>query len=337
MKKYIFPFVILITILVVIGSFYFFVKLIVNAPQNAASKGKITIENGTSNSNNFKIEDDGDETGYNIKYLSDGKFQEAYHISKSITSDSLSRSLFSQAKEGKSSLTSCFTPENKEESRLVDITFDISGSINSLAEGFASFKDKIMSRINEILRSEQLRPGDHIRVRFLGANTKVVENIKFDFDFVGPDFQCSLIYQRTHNLGIVTLTGISFPVATDDSLILPSQVIEKIREIYDKTIGIKGATGHNTYLVEHLNTIGSDNQLEHYGSVIYILQTDGEFSDVNSNLTNPLNVSLDGGNDKVYFIGLNKKGHVSDLSTEDKMKELFKPINYIKFIDSVNY
>ena len=340
--KIIFSTVILIAILVMAGFFYFFVKSIINLPQNTGNTGKIVIEKEPG-SEDFEIEDNGDENGYyNIKYLdSDGKLQEAYHISKSIVSDPLSRFLHSTAKEGRSPLTSCFTLEKNGGSRLVDITFDTSGSINSLSMGFANFENRVMSRIKEILKNEELRPGDHIRVRFLGANNRVVEENKFDFDFTGPNFECSLLYQRAHDLGIITIKNVSFATSTYDNLTIPSQVFEKIKETYYKTIGIKGAIGDKTPLVEHLNTIVSDNQgeqkLKHFGSVVYILQTDGKYSDENVPLFNPLNVSPGGKDDKVYFIGLDKRGRVTDLRVEDKMKELFKPISYIKFFDSVSY
>lgn len=225
---------------------------------------------------------------YLVKYKADN-FEESFSIDKSAKDTaSLSNHLLELAKSNnRSEYSPFYSSSNQDNSnsykRIVDITLDVSGSVKALASQDPGYYDKVKDKLKNILVQENLKPGDRVRVRFLGANSKVDQ--VYSIDFTGPKFTYTLDYQRASDTGIIGITGYSLeqPDAQDPQV---NATAASVKQLFDKISAkhqevVQGPPGSGTYLIGHLNKIINDNDVyagNRFGSVLYIFLTDGEFN-----------------------------------------------------------
>lgn len=317
---------------------------------------------------------------YIVKYQADN-FEESFEINKSAKDKSSLGGHLLQlvTSNSRNEYSPFYSTSNQNASnsyrRIVDITLDVSGSVKGLANQDPAYYDKVSDKIKNILVQENLKPGDRIRVRFLGAHPN--SNQVYTIDFTGPRFLYDIDYQRAFDRGLITLKGYSLEKpTTQDPLV--NATASSVKELFDAVRSkhqevVQGPAGPGTFLIAHLNTIANDNDVyaeNRFGSVIYILLTDGEFN-IEPSVANKIGVeycfietysschpriidALDKGEilsadrtggsskslsidplvDKVFMVGLNRSGDpLYGQSLESFFKGIFKPITTIKFLD----
>lgn len=169
-----------------------------------------------------------------------------------------------------------FSCDSRENRKLIYIVLDISGSVvNGIGQGYF---DQVISKIRNILSSEVLQPGDQIRIRFMGTNNEMVENI----DFTGPQFSYDPSKNSVQRKNIINLLSYSDKPLTkcqdNANIVSLHDLSEKLRIEYDKRKQNPDQESNISNLLENISSevsIGKDR----FKSVSYILFTDGDSTD----------------------------------------------------------
>lgn len=167
--------------------------------------------------------------------------------------------------------------------RIIDITFDISGSVRDLIKKQPNYRQDILDTLDANLIKENIRPGDRIRIRFLGGNPAIISSSPYSIDFVGPKFTYDINLQRSKNKTLLEIRGYTLDyVPQSNSGLDYARSLKELRDMLkEKYISVTDnpySFGYRTYLVGHLNEIIRQNQNEGFSSILYIMLTDGEFN-----------------------------------------------------------
>ena len=169
-----------------------------------------------------------------------------------------------------------FSCDNRVNRKLLYIVLDISGSVvNGIGQDYFN---QVISKIRTILSSEILKPGDQIRIRFMGTNNEMVENL----DFTGPQFNYDLSKNSVQRKNIINLLGYSDKPLTkcqdNANIVSLRDLSEKLRFEYDKR---KQNPDQESNISNLLENISSEVSIEkdRFKSVSYIIFTDGDSTD----------------------------------------------------------
>lgn len=255
--------------------------------------------------------------------------------------------------------------------KIIDITLDVSGSVRATAASDAEYYDITMARLKEILAGVNMRPGDRVRVRFLGANKFYGGSKTRIIDFSGPQFSYSALYQNFSDRGIINLEGFSLNgeppknSQSDDTARSQAEMTEKVVKLYRDMLSTPQSKDRYTFLLGPLNDIVDDNENAtdyRFNAITYIVLTDGEFN-VEPSFIKTVGVGycdegtytvchqriiqnkdkIIGDNDlslgnpdenKVFFVGLvDDDDPLYKTSLKKMFESIYSPISNIKFLN----
>jgi len=170
--------------------------------------------------------------------------------------------------------------------RVIDITFDLSGSIWDLIRQQPNYRNDILSKLNKQIENADVRPGDLIRVRFLGGHPSFVSEDFITVSFIGPMFNYRPYHDDITNKDFVILRGYTFdydtrkiPGYNDQEIYVSSRSMlqQKLRDIYLDATQRGTNFGGGSSLLSHIDEIIVQNDQQDFNSILYLLFTDGEF------------------------------------------------------------
>ena len=170
-----------------------------------------------------------------------------------------------------------FSCQKRGENKIMYIILDISGSV---VDGIGDdYFDQVISKIYTILSTDVMKPGDQIRIRFLGTNYDSVRNI----DFTGPRFRYDATKRNpVQKKNTLNLTGYSYEPLTKcqgvENLMSLKDLTEKINVEYTNR---KTSPDKESNISGLLQNISSEVVLEkdRFQSIRYIVFTDGDSTD----------------------------------------------------------
>lgn len=240
-----------------------------------------------------------DRGDYKVSYLNNAGEKESFYISKDAeetpSSDPLTLALARLAETtGAPKFNSPFSGVDGGH-KIVNITLDVSGSTRNLIKTKSDYYSGLLSRIKNMLGSSDinLRPGDEIRVGFIGRSLGTGAGFK-QIQFDGPNFVYNLSFSARKQINVLDLKRHEVAKSefriTDEPMRVSSvsEVIEAIDRTYEAELKRNDKTYAGTYLIDHIKDISQEAIDDRkFSSVVYILSTDGIF-----NVSRGLNVGV---------------------------------------------
>lgn len=173
--------------------------------------------------------------------------------------------------------------------RIIDVTLDVSRSVITHNKNNGSYSETQFAKLKEYLLSKELnmRPGDIIRVRYLGQDEKKRAKAglpdHLEIKFWGPQFEYSKKYSEHLKTVYISIKNNKF---NPDTAVIDSEgkkdvyhkakVIDLVSDYYKLAINNE-ISSSKTYIIENAIRTFDENQMHKFNAAVYILLTDGEF------------------------------------------------------------
>lgn len=169
---------------------------------------------------------------------------------------------------------------NSENLNLFYIVLDISKSVSD-SIGQDKYIKELENKLTDILVNEKLKPGDELRIRFLGKNNKENQN----YIFVGPNvtYNYSLnSVKKTHNIQLLNQYQDDDEIVCGGKPSLPSKfkLVQLLNSEYTQKLkNPEYMTNVSEVFSRISEELKVDKKLNKFKKVNYIVFTDGDSTD----------------------------------------------------------
>ncbi len=230
-----------------------------------------------------------DREDYKISYLNAAGEEESFYIAQSgkesPESDPLTLALIRHAKTSSSpKLDSPFSGVDGGH-KIISLTLDVSLSTRNLINVKDGYYRELLNEMQTMLTDSEvnLRPGDEIRVGFLGRKWNTGSGFK-TIDFAGPNFDNDFEFTSRRQISVLSIKNPVIPEPEFDidqnrlKAYSIADVMEAVHLVYSSELENNKNIQDGTFLIsglEDLSRVLVDKKK--FSSIIYIISTDGDF------------------------------------------------------------